>query len=59
VEADNSVWVLPEPGAVRAPSVPLKLMDQARAWKHDKDLSNRLPPDPVNLAGEMRAIVLM
>jgi hypothetical protein len=27
---------------VRALSVPLKLMDQARALRHDKDLSNRL-----------------
>jgi hypothetical protein len=42
-------------------------MDQARALKHDKDLSNRRvredraarPVDPVNLAGEMRAIGLM
>jgi hypothetical protein len=53
----------PEPGAVRALSVPLKLMDQARALKHDKDLSNRRvredparPVDPVNLAGDMRVI---
>ena len=52
---------------MRALSVPLKLMDQARALKHDKDLSNRRvredpaarPVDPVNLAGEMRAIGLM
>jgi hypothetical protein len=44
---------------VRVPSVPLKLVDQPRAWKHDEDLSNRLPTDPVNLAGEMRAMVLM
>jgi hypothetical protein len=44
---------------VRVPPVPLTLVDQARAWKHDEDLSNRLPADPVNLAGEMRAIVLM
>jgi hypothetical protein len=43
VEADNPAWVLPEPGAGRALSVALKLMDQAAcAWKHDKDLSNRL-----------------
>jgi hypothetical protein len=52
---------------VRALSVPLKLMDQARALKHDKDLINRRvredpaarPADPVNLVGEMRAIGLM
>ena len=46
---------------MRAMSVPVKLMDRARAWKHDKDLSNRLADqaDPVNLAGEMRAIGLM
>ena len=42
VDADNPAWMPPEPGAVRALSVPLKLMDQARALKHDKDLSNRL-----------------
>ena len=67
MDADNPAWVLPEPGAVRALPVSLTLMDQARAWKHDKDLSNRRvredpaarPADPVNLAGEIRAIGLM
>ena len=40
-----------EPGAVRALSAALALMDQARAWKHDKDLSSRLTDRAVGLLG--------
>jgi hypothetical protein len=32
---------------MRALSVALALMDEARAWKHDKDLSNRLTDRPM------------
>jgi hypothetical protein len=51
VDADNQAWVPPEPGAVRALSVALKPLDQARARKHDKDLSNRLTDQASGLLG--------
>jgi hypothetical protein len=35
---------------MRALPVALALMDQARAWKHDKDLSNRLTDQAVVVA---------
>ena len=40
-----------EPGAVRALPVVLALMDQARAWKHDKGLSNHVTDQAVGLLG--------
>jgi hypothetical protein len=36
---------------VRALSVALKPVDQVGAWKHDKDLSNRLTDQAVGLLG--------
>jgi len=51
VEADNPAWVPPEPGAVRALPVPLKLMDRTPAWKQDKDLRNRLTDQAAGLLG--------
>jgi len=42
VRADNPARVPPEAGAERALSAALTLVDHARAWKHDTDLSNRL-----------------
>jgi hypothetical protein len=51
VGADNPGWVPPEAGAVRAWPVALTLMDQARAWKHDTDLGNRLADQAFGLLG--------
>ena len=49
----------PEPGAVRALSVPLKLMDQARALKHEKDLSNRLTDRAAGLLGRGAVLTII
>ena len=39
--------------------VPLKLMNQARAWKHDKDLSNRMTDQPAGLLGHDAALAII
>jgi hypothetical protein len=44
---------------VRALSVPLKLMDQARAWKHDKNLSNRLTDQAAGLLGHDAVLTII
>jgi hypothetical protein len=44
---------------VRAPSVPLKLVDQARAWKHDKDLRNRLTDQAAGLLGHDAVLAII
>ncbi len=51
MDADNPAWVLPESGAVRALPVALKLMGQARAWKRDMDLGDRLTNQAASLLG--------
>jgi hypothetical protein len=59
VDADNPAWVLPEPGAVRALPVALKLMDEAGAWKHDKDLSDRLTDQAASLLGHDAVVTII
>jgi hypothetical protein len=49
----------PEPGAVRALSVPRKLTDRARALKHDKDLSNRLTDQAAGLLGHGAVLTII
>ena len=44
---------------MRALSVPLKLMDQARALKHDKDLSNRLTDRAAGLLGHGAVLTII
>ena len=44
---------------MRALPVSLKLMDQARAWKHDKDLSNRLTDQAVGLLGHDAVLTII
>jgi len=44
---------------VGAPWVPLKLMDRARAWKHDKDLSNRLTDQAAGLLGHDAVLTII
>ena len=44
---------------MRALPVPLKLMDQARAWKHDKDLSNRLTDQAPGLLGHDAVLTII
>jgi hypothetical protein len=43
--------VPPEAGAARALPVAVTLTDQARAWKHDTDLGNRLTDQAFGLLG--------
>jgi len=40
-------------------SVSLKLMDRARAWKHDKDLSKRLTNQAVGLLGHDAVLTII
>ena len=44
---------------MRVLSVPLKLMDQARAWKHDKDLGNRLTDQAAGLLGHDAVLTII
>ncbi len=44
---------------MRALSVPLNLMDQARAWKHDKNLSNRLTDQAAGLLGHDAVLTII
>jgi len=44
---------------VRALPVALKLMDQARAWKHDKDLSDRLTDQAASLLGHDAVVTII
>jgi hypothetical protein len=48
-----------EAGAVRALPVALTLMDQARAWKDDKDLGNRLTDQAVGLLGRDAVLTII
>ena len=44
---------------MRALPVSLKLMDQARAWKHDTDLSNRLIDQAAGLLGHDAVVTII
>lgn len=44
---------------MRALPVSLKLMDQARAWKHDKDLSNRPTDQAAGLLGHDAVLTII
>ena len=44
---------------MRALPVALTLMDQARAWKHDTDLSNRLTDQASGLLGRDAALTII
>ena len=43
--------MIPEAGALRALPATVTLMGQARAWKHDADLGNRLTDAAFGLLG--------
>ncbi len=51
--------MLPESGAVRALPVALKLMGQARAWKHDMDLGDRLTDQAASLLGHDAVVTVI
>ena len=57
--ADNPGWVPPEAGAARALPAAVMLMDQARAWKHDADLGNRLTDRGFDLLGRDAVLVVI
>jgi hypothetical protein len=58
MDADNPAWVLAEPGAGRALPVALKARDQARAWKHDMGLGDRLADQAASLLGHDAVVMI-